>query len=250
MKKLEEELGVSLFSRRKNRLALNETGLRAAEYARHVLEENEEFAIRVRAYDRGLRTVSIGFCAPTPQIALLPVLNSAFSGMAISSEIADDSDFLSRLKEGVYQLAVVHNQPEDDAFFFKKCGHEDLFVSLMPGHPLASRPEIQLKDMDGMSILRNSNIGFWEGVYQSRIPNAHYLIQIDVDFSFAKFANEVFFPAFSSSYHLRRGVTRPGRVYIPVSDPESHADYYLVCLREERKRYRSLFDAVTESTVR
>lgn len=38
MKKIEEELGVSLFERHGNRIELNETGKVAAEYAQRVLE--------------------------------------------------------------------------------------------------------------------------------------------------------------------------------------------------------------------
>ena len=47
MKKLEDELGSSLFIRRKNRLSLNDTGLHAAEYARQVLSASRDFEAKI-----------------------------------------------------------------------------------------------------------------------------------------------------------------------------------------------------------
>ena len=73
-----QALGVALFIRSKNHLALNETGRRAAQYARHVLTADQDFEDKVKAYDRSLHTLSIGFCAPVPQIVLTPIINSIF----------------------------------------------------------------------------------------------------------------------------------------------------------------------------
>ncbi len=42
MKKLEEELGVTLFDRQKNKIFLNGTGKIAAEHARHILLDDTE----------------------------------------------------------------------------------------------------------------------------------------------------------------------------------------------------------------
>ena len=60
MKKLEEELGVSLFKRENSKISLNETaGKLAADYARRALEANREMVERVWAFDRSQRTVTL-----------------------------------------------------------------------------------------------------------------------------------------------------------------------------------------------
>ena len=248
MKRIEEELGVSLFIRSKNHLALNETGVRAAQYAKRVLENNEEFIQQVRAYDRSLHTLSVGFCAPVPQVVLTPLLNSLFDGMTLSIDMTDDASFLERLKNGVYQLAVVHEPPEGDAFFSKKCGHEDLFISVTPGNPLAFYPEIHLRDLDGLSILLLSRIGFWTNTHRAKTPNAKYLLQVEQS-SFAELTAHSEYPVFSSSYYIRRNEGKPGRVNIPIVDEECHTDYYLVCLAENQGRYKDLFSQISEKTI-
>lgn len=69
MKKLEEELGFALFTRRKNHLALNAVGELAVRHARHILQEAEDMTERLRSYERSLRTISVGFCAPLPRLS-------------------------------------------------------------------------------------------------------------------------------------------------------------------------------------
>ena len=248
MYKLEEELGVILFIRSKNRLYLNETGIRAAEYARRVLNSERDFESQVKAFDRSLHTLSVGFCAPVPQEVLTPILNTVFEGMTLSSDMKDDASFPDALRQGVYQLAVTHFQPEGNEFHWKKCGHEDLFISVIPSNPLTFYPEIHLSDLDGLSILLFSNIGFWANVHRSKTPNTKYLLQVERS-SFTELAAGSEYPVFASSYFIRRGDSVPGRINIPIADPECHTDFYLVCLDRDKKKFKRLFDSIHDQTV-
>ena len=248
MKKLEADLGVSLFIRSKNHIFLNETGQRAAEYASQVLAAARDFETKVRAYDRSLHTLSIGFCAPVPQTVLTPIVNSVFEGITISADMMDDRTFTDRLKDRTYQLAVLHQKPDSDLFYSKKCGHEDLYISVHPGNPLAFYPKVHLKDLDGLSILLLSRIGFWANMHREKTPHAHYLLQIEPD-SFSELAANSSYPVFSSSYYIRRGNSIPGRINIPIADPECHTDFYLTCLKTDKEKYAALFRQITEWTI-
>lgn len=248
MKKLEDELGVVLFERSKNHLRLNETGQKAAEYARRALEANQEFTEKVRQFDRSLHTLSVGYCAPVPQEVFAPILNSIFAGMTVSADMKDDSTFLDDLENGIYQLAVTHFKPDDDCFYAKKCGEETLLVSVLPSDPLTFYPEIYLKDLDGLSILLLSNNGFWSNMHRAKTPNTKYLPQIDRS-SFADIAENSPYPVFASDYYIRRDVCVPGRIDIPLVDKECHTEYYLVCLKSEQRKFKKLFDSVHEKTI-
>ena len=72
MKKLEEEFGVSLFHRENSKIILNETGTVAAEHAERVLEANREMVDHVLSFERPLRTIYVGSCAPLPMNDLFP----------------------------------------------------------------------------------------------------------------------------------------------------------------------------------
>lgn len=248
MKKLEDELGVTLFDRTKNHMELNQTGKVAVEYARRVLREDAYLEEKVLAFHRSLHTIDIGFCAPVPQRALTPLINSLFAGTTVSADMSDDRDFMDRLEKGTYQLAVTHEVPDDTRFFYKKCGHEDLYISLEPSDPLTFYPMIHLQDLDGKSILLLSQIGFWRNMTGEKMPNAHFLLQVEQD-SFMELASGSSYPCFSSSFYIRRHEVIPGRINVAIADPPCHTDYYLVCTKENRRRFQNLFDKIHENTV-
>lgn len=64
MKKLEDIVGVELFEHRGNRLVLNDYGKLAADYARRILESQDEMVARIRMLERSRRTILLGSCAP------------------------------------------------------------------------------------------------------------------------------------------------------------------------------------------
>ena len=249
MKRMEDELGVVLFTRSKNHLGLTQTGKMAAQYAAQLLSVTLDFEGRVRAYDRSLHTISVGYCAPVPQSVLTPIINNTFAGMTISADMTDDSDFLNKLKNGTYQLAVTHFEPDKSVFYSKKIGHEQLYISLTPGNPLSFYPEIHLKDLNGLTILLLSRIGFWSTVHREKTPNTKYLLQVEDD-SFREIASNSQYPFFSSSYFINRGETFPDRINIPIVDKECSTDFYLVCMLSEKPKYDELIKHVNENTIR
>lgn len=248
MKTLEDELGVILFERSKNHLALNETGKKAAEYAHQLLLSAEDFENRVIAFDKSLRTISVGFCAPMPQRVLTPILSNYFSGMTLAFDMKDDEDFPEHLERHLYQLAVMHEAPDKERFFSKKIGHEELFISLVPQHPLSEREILSLKDLDGLSILLLQDIGFWSRMHQQKTPNSVYLKQQD-QLAFREIARNSPYPIFASGYDIKRGTQVPGRINIPLSDPETRTEYFLVCLKDDQEKYKDLFRQVSSETI-
>ena len=249
MKQLEDELGVPLFVRSRNHLTLNETGLCAAEYAKHVLVADQDFEAKVKAYHRSLHTISIGYCAPVPQMVFTPIINNLFSGMTIQNDMMDDSGFEEKLRQGIYQIAVLHYKPESNDFFCKKCGQESLYISLPSGNPLSFYPNVHLKDLDGLNILLLSRIGFWANVHRAKTPNSKYLLQVEEE-SFAELASNSEYPIFSSSYFINRDETLPGRINIAIADPECTVDYYLVCLEKYKDKYHKLFKRTKDDMIK
>ena len=75
MKKLEENLGISLFVRHKNKLALNENGKYVLTLARKVLEEADALKEKAREFDLRQRMICLGICAPAPVWIIVPLLS-------------------------------------------------------------------------------------------------------------------------------------------------------------------------------
>lgn len=243
MRKLEEEFGVSLFHREKSKIALNETGKVAAEYAKRALDANQELIDHVVSFDRSLRTIYVGSCAPLPINDILPTLQERLPDKTISTEISDDDRLISGLRNHSLQLVILHHDPNDGNVFCQRFMKEQLYISIDTVHPLAKKKSVSFKDLKDMRILIDRNVGFWMDMCRDKIPIENLLVQDSFD-AFSELVQASRLPMFNSDRFIERGYEAPGRVSLPITDAEAKATYYLACLTSEQKAYRSIFNAV------
>ena len=246
MKKLEEIIGVELFTRQKNRLSLNENGKLAAEYARRILKEDKEIVERIRAFDRSRRTISIGSCAPVPLEKIVPSITMLYPGMTISQFVDDDTRILKRMEEGELNLMILHEEPKDDGLVHVPCGGEKLYIAMPKTNPLSRHEGLWLKDLEGISILLFSQIGFWYELCRQKIPHPRFLMQDDFN-TFGELAYASSLPVFTTDHWLSMNEERSNeRIVIPILDEDATVSYYLACRSEEKKRFQPLFRRIEE----
>lgn len=243
MKKLEDDLGLTLFERKKNRLDLNENGEYVLELAKKLLYEADLFAARAREHDRRNRTITLGLCAPAPIWRLAPLITNIFPHMSLQTEMDQDARLLAGLQNGVYQLAVTHEEPDGEAYFWKECMRENLLFALPKEHKFSTRKSLSFSEMNGENMLLMPDIGFWDFVTTDRMPDSRFLTQSD-RFSFNELLQASSLPAFTSDLAERYSEVPSGRVNIPISDEDSSVTYYLVCRAEKKKEFLSLFSAL------
>lgn len=244
MKKLEEELGVALFTRRKNRLELNENGKYAQELIQKFLEEADSLPVKMREFDRKNRTLTIGVCAPAPIWILTPFIYNQFPHMTIQTEMADEKALLEGLENHTYHLAVLQRPPENPGLFVRECGRESLMFALPKGHRFARRKSLTFEEMNGENMLLMSDIGFWNFVRTEKMPDSRFLTQDD-RFNFSELLRASSLPAFTSDLAEKYfEVGSDSRVHVPISDPEATVTYYLVCRQEERKGFHGLYSSL------
>lgn len=243
MKKLEDELGISLFSRRKNRLELNENGKYVLELAKEVLSSADSLADKVQMFDRRHRTISLGLCSPAPSWLLTPLLSSLYPNKTIQTEIVEKNALLSGLESGSYQLIVLPEKLESQSYFVKECGRESLMFALPRNHRYAQRKSLSFAEMNGENMLLMNDIGFWDFVRTEKMPDSRFLTQSD-RFSFNELVKASSLPAFTTDLANKYIETGKGRIDVPVSDPEATVTYYLVSKKEMRKEYLALFSSL------
>lgn len=239
MKKLEEELGISLFSRRKNRLELNENGEYVLELAKEILSKADSLVVEAQSFDRRHRTISLGLCAPAPGWLVTPRLSSLYPDKMIQTEIAEENALLNGLNSGIYQLIALPRKPDGAAYFSKECGRESLMFALPKGHRYARRKSLTFAEMDGENMILMSDIGFWNFVQTEKMPNSRFLTQSD-RFSFNELVRSSSLPSFTTDLAKKYLVTEDVRIEVPISDPEATVIYYLVCLKKSLKEFRTL----------
>lgn len=244
MKKLEKELGVSLFHRENSKLSLNETGKVAAEYAEKVLTANQDLLDHVLAFERSLRTVSIGSCSPFPINELMPTLQDALFGKTILTELSSsDEKLIAGLKNRLYDLVVLHSLPEDRTLVSQRYMDEQIYISISVDHPLAQEQSVSFAQLRGLRILVSGSIGFWMDICRKHLNEVDLLVQNSMD-ALDELVEASTLPFFNSDRMIELGYESPGRSAIPIHDEDAHASYWVVCRASDQQKFRSIFNAV------
>ena len=250
MQALEEELQAVLFTRQKNRIALNETGRVAVEQAEQVLLAAEELARRVRQAERAGQGISLGACAPIPVQDLRPLLRELYDGVAVVPELNDsDEALLDGLRQGRYQIAVTHQRPAQDQGLICFPYREEHLSLLVPtDHPLSRCQVIHAQDLAHQNLLLYSEIGFWTQVCREKLPEAHFLFMDEWD-AFGELVGLGAFPSFvTDAFAPAQPVEN--KVVIPIEDEDFQAVYYFLCLEKDREKFRALIARLQEKNFR
>lgn len=249
MKKLEEALGVSLFTRESSKISLNETGKIAAEYAQRALKANQEVIDMTLAFDRRERSLTLGACTILPIYEILLLLQERFMDKAITTELTNREQMLAGLRSRNYQLAIFADLPEDRDLYCQRFNEDRLCVSFPPEHPLAKKEAITFDDLKDISVIAAGNAGYWIYVCEQHMPQKNLVVQNNVE-ALVELVDSSSMPVFSSRRLVEQGNAAPGRVTVPIMDEAAHAVFYLACLSSEKQKYMSLFNAVRSQAIR
>jgi len=238
MQKLEEELDVTLFTRTKNKISFNETGLQAVDYAKRIIQDTHNMKTQLKSFDRNLHTFLIGSCAPAPIIHLTQKAPRFFPNKTISSEIKDIDILINGLKDETYTIIIMPYESQDDFIDSIPFMEEQLYFSLPFSHPFVNKTSISLKEMDGERMLLMSNIGFWHKMHKRTMPNTKFLIQQDrsVFYDLIELST---LPSFTSDYMMNLEGRPQNRKIIPISDQDAHATFYCWYLKKNEVQLKS-----------
>lgn len=222
MQHLEENFGVTLFVRGKNKIELNETGKVAVLYARKLLQEAEQTIQQVRSFDQRQRTIVVKSCAPAPLYELLPRLNNHYPNIMISSAICQNEEVLSSWEDGSCDVAILPFYIENARIFMK----ENLFVCVPADHELAQHKSLTFEKINGFNFLLRTELGFWDTLCRTKMPASKFLVQLDVD-AFNELVKSSSLPCFTTDYFLSQD-GYPDRINIPLTDEEAHTIFYII----------------------
>lgn len=240
MKKLEDELGVALFERQKNKIVLNQTGLLAAEYAKRILDEEKNMEAQIKAFDRSLHTVNIGSIAPGPLMVLLPRLTALFANKVVSSDIETEETLIQKLNNNDYSFIILNRTLDDEKYICKEYMTEQLYISVNHFHPIATQKSVTFEEADGQNFIMYSQVGFWENVVKEQMPSSNFYKQENLE-AVGELAANSDLPSFSTDITQKiLPSRRSGRINVPFSNPEAKANYYLICLSENKRMIKDL----------
>lgn len=244
MQKLESDLGVALFERQKNKIALNDNGRLAVECAEKIMYDVHNMVERLHTYDRSKHTIAVGSCAPAPLWRLLPELAAVYPELTIASELKNDWQVVQGLKNELYQLIITVQKITDDLLLCYPYCQEHLLLSVPPAHPLAMYQNVSFADLAGETMLLFTEIGFWRDICEQKMSHTQFIMQQEAT-TFSSLVKVSALPAFASDLALDQEEQK-NRVLIPIRDMEANPTFYCVIHKKDEVRFAAFLDKLIE----
>ena len=241
IRKLEELLGVELFRREKNRIYINDNGRLAVEYAKRILDDEEEMVRAIRALERSRHTISIASCAPAPNVMLQRQLEQQYPHMEITAEIRPEDELLDGLKRGEFQLVILAHEVKQSGLCCRKIGTEHLRLSVLPAHPAAGMDRVSFSDIDSGSFLVYKNLGVWEDIGREHMPKARFIEQEGMD-AYLEVVVASSLPTFDTDWGVLLYGQKANRVSIPIRDDAAKRTFYAVYQERDKGRFDPLME--------
>lgn len=245
MKKLEEDLGVTLFIRKPNKLYLSETGKYTAREAKKLIDDNLDFTKRVKQFEKDQTTLIVGVNAPGPGIFLRSLHDQ---NIQIVSDLVE-SNFENLLADHQVTCLLLNFPIEDRDITSTYLGTESMSVNLPAECNLNQYKELSFKMLKGKTILSPSPIGFWTKIYQDEIPDSKIIFQNESsEYSeILQYSVLPFFTTNLTSLDSQWGLNLPNnRSVRPLKDEVAHQKFYACYLKQNKDRVQPLIEKLQD----
>ena len=245
MKKLEEDLGVTLFIRKPNKLYLSETGKYTAREAKKLIDDDLDFTKRVKQFEKDQTTLIVGVNAPGPGIVLRSLHDQ---NIQIVSDLVE-SNFENLLADHQVTCLLLNFPTEDRDITSTYLGTESMSVNLPAECNLNQYKELSFKMLKGKTILSPSPIGFWTKIYQDEIPDSKIIFQNESsEYSeILQYSVLPFFTTNLTSLDSQWGLNLPNnRSVRPLKDEVAHQKFYACYLKQNEDRVQPLIEKMQD----
>ena len=246
VQRLEAELGQPLLDRAGRRVALNDAGRVAVDWARQILRDERLMREAVAAVGARGHALRVGTVAPAPLWRLTSLMVERLPEETLTSETLTNDDVLRGLADGTLDLGIadekplVGETPRTRELLTCELMRENLSVALPPNHPLAARRSVTAADLDGQTFLIFTGIGVWRDAVDAALPHAVLIEQRDRGV-FSQLARTTPHCVFTTDApYLDAQV--PGRTIVPVDETWAHLTFWLVMRADARGETRQLFE--------
>lgn len=244
LKKLEDELGLRLFDRKRNKISLNEAGKLALSHVNVILKQVETMKTDLQEYVQKDHEFTVGFCDPGPLWYFVPKFSIAYPQIKIKTslfkETIDTDNLLLNRTNDILISSKRICHPEIASVPFVK---DQLLLSVPTHNALAKKTQICLaekcpRELQSLTLfdaggyfLENKQKPFWKR-FAPTINLAFY----DDYFMFSQMVRKTDALTISTKLVKHYRDDGPGRTLIPLTDPELTIQYYVSYLKKEKKR--------------
>lgn len=180
MKSLEDEIGLKIFDRKKNKLSLNEDGLKLLPFINEVINSDRILVKKAQEIKEKRNKISIGYTAPGIFYKYSDIFMNKIIKVEISTILDEEDNLIKDIANDKYDVIFINKEIKNDGFVCRKIFQEHLYISIPPTHFLSGMKNgVYWKDIDGQSFLLFSYVGVWNSILEKNLFKAHYIKNAD-----------------------------------------------------------------------
>lgn len=239
MQRLEEELGVQLFERTKNKMTLTEAGYYTVSQARQLLKQSQVFEDNIHHFISQQTVLYVGASAPGPIYEVESRLKNLSEQNRLVCNLHSEEELINDLLNETYQLVITKkplaNKITDrrkDSIISKPFFVEELFLSVPETHPLSKKEFIVEEDFDNLTMLlrARNKLGIWLDFVNS-LKNTNFIEQVDNN-AFNELIKASNLPSFATNISLLYILNIPHRITLSINMPGASIPFYVSSLKK------------------
>lgn len=157
IRRLEQELGISLIDRNQKTLTMTEAGKRLLKFAESVRKEHDNLLYDLERLREGIEGDLIIGASTIPGEYLLPPLLGEFKMLhpAIKAEIivTDSLRVINCVNDHTYEVGFCGIKPEEKELDYFIVGQDKITLIVPPGHQFAQRGKISFMELQGEPLI-------------------------------------------------------------------------------------------------
>ncbi len=157
IRKLEDELGITLLERTSRKVLFTQSGLILVEQAKKVLREVK--LLKEMASNQGKDMTGPLHMGVIPTVGpyllpyIMPIFKEAFPELDLYLYEAQTSSLLDQLESGRLDCAIVASVQETEAFIEVPIFHERMLLAVSDIHPWVKQKQIKMNELKGHEVL-------------------------------------------------------------------------------------------------
>ena len=251
IRKLEDELGVALFTRVRNRpIALTPEGKLLLARAMKIFQEVDSARLEI-ADTQELRTGEVRVGMP-PMYGLryfprlLRSFLQAYPGISVTAIQGSAGDVRTMLESGAIDLAILEERRIDRDWAHVALDREELALCVHRGHPLAGRPHVRDADLDQLPLILLDGSFLQRNVLDQRCSQAGVSYSVVMQTNYVPLALQAAADGIGAVTLLRAMVDLHAELVALPFEPPEHFQFDL-CWNDEQylsKANRAFIDFV------
>lgn len=248
LKKLENELGLRLFERHKNKIILNDAGQIVLNHANDILNAVTKMKAELQEYSLKDTIVNIGFDDPGPMWYIMPNISMAYGSDAVKNELYFKQEPLSLLLNEKYDIIVSSKPIIHPNIICQHLIEESIYLSAPANAPLANLTAIDLKKTYPSSIIHYTCKGqhetdlssFWQEV--AKLTNMKVYTDYFIFNQIIRNENVYTLTTKLVKHYRDDG---PNRILIPVINEETITNYYISYVKNNETKVLDYINFIT-----